>query len=61
MDLTMIDVTEVPGVALGDEVVLWGKQGDGEIRVDEVAAWAETISYELLTMVGRRIPRVYVN
>jgi len=61
MDLTMIDVTEVPGVALGDEVVLWGKQGDGEIRVDEVAAWAETISYELLTTVGRRIPRVYVN
>jgi len=61
MDLTMIDVTEVPGVTLGDEVVLWGKQGDGEIRVDEVAAWAETISYELLTTVGRRIPRVYVN
>ena len=61
MDLTMIEVTEVPGVALGDEVVLWGKQGDGEIRVDEVAAWAETISYELLTTVGRRIPRVYVN
>jgi alanine racemase len=61
MDLTMIDVTEVPGVELGDEVVLWGKQGEGEIRVDEVAAWAETISYELLTTVGRRIPRVYVN
>jgi len=40
--------------------VLWGKQGDAEIRVDEVAAWAETISYELLTTVGRRIPRVYV-
>jgi len=61
MDLTMVDVTDVPDARIGDEVVLWGKQGDGEIRVDEVAAWADTISYELLTTVGRRIPRVYVN
>jgi alanine racemase len=42
-------------------VVLWGKQGDGEIRVEDVAEWADTISYELLCTVGRRIPRVYVN
>jgi alanine racemase len=61
MDLTMIDVTEVANAEIGDEVVLWGKQGDAEIRVDEVATWAETISYELLTTVGRRIPRIYVN
>jgi alanine racemase len=61
MDLTMIDVTGIEGVALGDEVVLWGKQQDDEIRVDEVAAWADTISYELLCAVGRRVPRTYVN
>jgi alanine racemase len=61
MDLTMIDVSDVPGVELGDEVVLWGRQAGAEIRVDEVAAWAGTISYELLTTVGRRIPRLYVN
>jgi alanine racemase len=61
MDLTMIDVTGVPGVERGDEVVLWGKQGDAEIRVDEVAEWASTISYQLLTTVGGRVPRVYIN
>jgi alanine racemase len=61
MDLTMIDVTGIGGVGLGDEVVLWGKQDDAEIHVDEVAQWAGTISYELLCTVGRRIPRVYVN
>jgi len=42
-------------------VVLWGKQQDDEIRVDEVAAWADTISYELLCAVGHRVPRTYVN
>lgn len=61
MDTTMVDVTDVSSVERGDEVVLWGRQGEAEIRVDEVAAWAETISYEVLTTVGRRIPRVYVN
>lgn len=61
MDTAMLDVTDVPGVERGDEVVLWGRQGEAEIRVDEVAAWAETISYEALTRVGRRVPRVYVN
>ncbi|HUE38332.1 MAG TPA: alanine racemase C-terminal domain-containing protein, partial [Candidatus Binatia bacterium] len=61
MDLTMIDVTEVPGVETGDEVVLWGRQDGAEIRVGEAAEWAQTISYELLTTVGRRVPRVYVN
>ena len=61
MDLTMIDVTDIEGVGLGDDVVLWGKQDDAEIPIDEVAEWADTISYELLCSVGRRIPRVYVN
>ena len=61
MDLTMVDVTGIEGVALGDEVVLWGKQNEAEVRVDEVATWANTISYELLCAVGRRIPRTYVN
>lgn len=61
MDTTMVDVTEVPGVERGDEVVLWGRQGDAEIHIDEVAEWAETIAYEILTTVGRRVPRVYVN
>jgi alanine racemase len=58
MDLTMIDVTDVAGVQLGDEVVLWGKQGEADISVAEVAAWQGTISYEVLTRLGKRVPRV---
>ncbi|MGD0946136.1 MAG: alanine racemase [Candidatus Binatia bacterium] len=58
MDLTMVDVTEVGGVQLGDEVVLWGRQNGAEISVTEVAAWQETIAYEVLTGVGQRVPRI---
>lgn len=58
MDLTMVDVTDLPGVAAGDEVVLWGRQGEAELPVGEVAGWHDTISYELLTRVGKRVPRV---
>jgi alanine racemase len=57
MDLTMIDVTDIAGVEADDEVVLWGKQAEEEITVDEVAAWQDSISYEVLTRVGKRIPR----
>jgi alanine racemase len=57
MDLTMVDVTDIPDVEPEDEVVLWGKQGDVEITVDEIAAWADSISYEVLTRVGKRVPR----
>jgi alanine racemase len=61
MDLTVVDVTEIDGVRAGDEVVLWGRQGDAEITCSEVAAWAGTIPYELLTRVGARVPRVYAD
>ena len=56
MDQTMIDVTDVAGANVGDEVVLWG----GPLPVEEVAARAETIPYELLVRVGPRVPRVAV-
>jgi alanine racemase len=61
MDLTMIDVTDIAGVIQGDEVVLIGRQGAENISADEVAGWAETISYEVLTSVSARVPRVQVN
>lgn len=61
MDLTVVDVTEIDGVHTGDEVVLWGRQGDAEITCGEVAAWADTIPYELLTRVGARVPRLYAD
>jgi len=60
MDLTMLDVTDVPGVQVGDEVVLYGTQGNERIGVEEVAAMIGTIPYEVLCAVGPRIPRVYL-
>jgi alanine racemase len=59
MDLTMADLTEVPGAAIGDEVILWGGAGEALISVNDVARLAQTISYEMLSTVGRRVPRVY--
>lgn len=57
MDMLAVDLTEVEGAAVGDPVELWGRT----IPVDEVAACAGTISYELLTGVTHRVPRVEVN
>lgn len=61
MDLTMLDVTDIAGVQQGDEVVLLGRQGEQVITVDEMAAWANTISYEILTSIGARVPRIHHN
>jgi len=56
MDQFMIDVTGLPrDVAPGEEVVLFGKHGDGEITVGEVAAWAGTITWDVLTRLGKRM------
>ncbi len=59
MDLTMIDVTDIRGVKQGDEVVLLGEQGADQISADEMARWAETISYEILTSISARVPRIH--
>ena len=59
MDLTEIDLTDAPGAAIGDEVILWGRSGDDTISVNDVARIAQTISYEMLCTVGRRVSRVY--
>jgi alanine racemase len=61
MDLTLIDVTDIKNVKQGDEVVLLGRQGAGEISADELAAWADTISYEILTSISARVPRIHLN
>lgn len=60
MDLTMLDVTHVPGCAQSDEVVALGTQGSETITADEVARVSGTIAYEVLTAVSRRVPRTYV-
>lgn len=59
MDLTAVDVTEAPGVSVGDEGVLLGRQGEVRIGAEELADAAGTIPYEVLTNVSRRVPRVY--
>lgn len=59
MDLTMIDVTDIRGVKQGDEAVLLGQQGAEQISADEMARWAETISYEILTSISARVPRIH--
>jgi alanine racemase len=59
MDLTMVDLTEVPGAEIGDEVILWGGAGEAMISVNDIARLAQTISYEMLCTVGRRVPRIY--
>jgi len=59
MDVTVVDVTEIPGVAPGDVATLVGRDGGDQLTLDEVAARVGTISYEILTGLGPRLPRVY--
>jgi alanine racemase len=60
MDMTMLDVTDVPGVSEGDGVVLIGSQGNERITADDIAVQTGTISYEVLCGISSRVPRVYV-
>jgi alanine racemase len=59
MDQTVVDVTDLPGVACGDEAVLVGRQGGDEITIAEFSGWADTIPWETLCSVTKRVPRVY--
>jgi alanine racemase len=58
MDQTVVDVTEIPGVAPGDEVVLLGRQGAESITAEDHAAWAGTIPWEIFTSITSRVERV---
>ncbi|PID58595.1 alanine racemase [candidate division KSB3 bacterium] len=60
MDMCMIDVTDIDGVEINDEVVLLGQQGDEMIHTDMMAAALETINYEITCLIGKRVPRVYI-
>jgi alanine racemase len=59
MDQTMIDVTDLADAAIGDEVVLLGRQGTQCITADDLAAHTGTIAYEVLCAIGTRVPRVW--
>jgi alanine racemase len=60
MNMSMLDVTDVPNVAAGDEVVLIGRQGDDQITAEEMAAQLDTINYEVVTRIGASVPRIAV-
>ncbi len=55
MDMFMVDVTAIPDVKQGDEVIIFGQ----ELPVQELARWADTIPYEILTGISQRVKRVY--
>jgi alanine racemase len=59
MDLTLVDAGN-SSVKPGDEVVLIGRQGNEAISTDDVAELADTISYEVICGIGKRVPRVYI-
>lgn len=60
MNLTTVDVTDIPAVQSGDEVVLIGSQGTAAISAEEMAAWLGTIHYEVMTRINPLIPRLVV-
>jgi len=61
MNLMMVDVTDIPGVKEGDEVVLLGKSGEQNISAEELAGHALTINYEVVTAISSHISRVLVD
>ncbi|MFP4662540.1 MAG: alanine racemase [Halanaerobiales bacterium] len=60
MDSFMVDVTDIPGVTVGDEVVLIGKQGNEGITATEMAEMIGTINYEVLCNISNRVPRKFI-
>jgi alanine racemase len=61
MNMCMIDVTDVPGVGLQDEVVLLGRQGEEAVRAEQLAEWCGTIAYEIVARIHPSLPRVVVS
>lgn len=58
MNMIMVDVTDIPGVAVGDVVTLLGEDGGARISAEDVAGWIGTINYEVTTRINERIPRI---
>lgn len=61
MDLTLFDVTDVPGVEVGDEIVLIGKTDGCSVTALEIARQISSVPYEVLCAIGKRVPRLYVD
>lgn len=60
MDQCMINLSSVNNINVEDEVVLIGRQGTAQVSTEEVAAWQDTINYEITCVIGKRVPRVYI-
>jgi len=60
MDLTMVDLHDVPEARVGDEVVLFGDQGTETLSLAEVARGSETLPYEIMCTIGKRVSHIYV-
>lgn len=61
MDQTMLEVTKIPGVQVGDVVTILGKEGHDQITATEMAGWIGTISYEVVCGISKRVHRVYID
>jgi alanine racemase len=62
MDLTMIDLTDVPDARVGDEVILFGgSAADGMLSLEEIARGSQTLPYEVMCTIGKRVTRIYVS
>ncbi len=61
MDLSLLDVTDIAGTNIGDEVILIGQSGDCSITAVEIAQQLDTVPYEVLCSIGKRVPRIYVD
>lgn len=59
MDMTMLDLTGFAGAGVGEEIVIFGRQGGARITADDIARWDETLNYEVLCRISKRVPRVY--
>ena len=60
MDMTLVDVSHIPDVRVGDEVVLFGRQEGAQISVDELSSKIGTINYEIVCGISKRVPRIYI-
>ena len=60
MDQLMVDVTHIPGVSVGDQVTLIGRDGDEVITIEEISAAAGSFNYEFACGISRRVPRIYI-
>ena len=60
MNMCMVDVTDIPGASLEDEVTLLGRQGDERITAEQLAGWRGTIAYEIVSRIHPSLPRIVV-